>query len=131
MNTRRVVAVVLAVLAMPILALGLIDPLEGGLALLGVIALAIVVRLLSRVRMPKLAWISMLATVTIGAATLVIAATTVRSGGSTGEAMSPLSAGTVVLLWVYRVGVLVTLAGAVLYLVRLFGARRTPVDERA
>jgi hypothetical protein len=131
MKTRKVIAVVLAVLAMPILLLGLIDPLEGGIALLGAIALAIVVRLLSRVRIPKLAWISMLATVAVGVITIVIAITAVPPAGRSGQVMSPISGATILLLWVYRVGVVVTLVGAVIYLVRLFRSLRTPVQAQS
>ncbi|MBU3994678.1 MAG: hypothetical protein KKF42_02705 [Actinobacteria bacterium] len=55
MVARRWIAVVLAILAVPLLVLGLIDPLEGGIALLAVVVLGIIVWLLSRVRPPKLA----------------------------------------------------------------------------
>ncbi len=124
MKIRRIIAIVVAFVALPLLLLGLIDPLEGGLALLAAIVLGFVVWLLSRVRIPKLAWISMIATVVIGAIVLIIAITKVPVPDASGTVVSPLSGGILGLLWVYRLGVLVTLAGAVLYVVRLFQSLR-------
>ena len=43
MRTRRIIAIVLAIIALPVLVVGLIDPLEGGLALLAGIALGVTV----------------------------------------------------------------------------------------
>ncbi|WP_394771297.1 hypothetical protein [Lacisediminihabitans sp.] len=83
------------------------------------IALGVAVRLLSKVRLPRLAWISMLATVAIGALVLVLAVTARPAPDVGGSVASPISLVVVVLLWVYRLGALVTLAGAVIYLVRL------------
>lgn len=58
MRAHRIIAIVLAVAALPLVVLGLIDPLEGGIALLGAIALGLVAWLLSVVPVPKLAWIA-------------------------------------------------------------------------
>lgn len=119
MRTRRIIAIVLAVLTIPLLVFGLIDPLEGGIALLIAIALGAVVWALARVPLPKLLWISLIATVAVGALTLGLAILNLEEPNGTGTAanpMLPLAA----LNWVWRAGVLVVLAGAVLYVVQLF-----------
>lgn len=127
MRTRRIIAIVLAIAALPLVVFGLIDPLEGGLALLGAIVLVLMAWALARVAVPKLAWIPALATVLIGAAVLAIAILTIPADPQPdpGTVMAPGGGILVALLWVYRFGVLITLAGAVLYLVYLFQSLRT------
>ncbi|MGN6273157.1 MAG: hypothetical protein ACTHMQ_08710 [Protaetiibacter sp.] len=125
MRTRRIIAVALAVLALPLLVLGLIDPLEGGVALLVAIAIGVVVWALSRVRLPALLWISLLATVAIGALTIGLAVVESPPGTMGGTARNPVFP-LIALVWVWRAGVLVVAAGAVLYIVRLFRALQTP-----
>jgi hypothetical protein len=127
MRTRRIIAIVLAVVTVPLLVFGLIDPLEGGIALLVAIALGAVVWALARVPLPKLLWISLIATVAIGALTLGLAIFNLEEPNGTGTAanpMLPLAA----LNWVWRAGVLVVLAGTVLYIVRLFRSLREPAE---
>lgn len=119
MRTRRIVAIVVAFIALPFLVFGLIDPLEGGIALLGAIVLGFVVWALARVPLPKLLWIALIATVAIGALTLGIAMLSVEEATGTGTATNPILP-VVVLVWVWRAGVLAVLAGAIVYLVRLF-----------
>lgn len=134
MRTRVIVATVLAIAALPLLAFGLIDPLEGGLALIVAIALAVAVRLLSRVTFPRLAWISMLVSVAIGVTTIIVAVTGEPVETAPGTVLSPMSGWAIVLLWAYRLAVLVTLAGAVLYVVQLFQALKAstpPVADHA
>jgi hypothetical protein len=78
-----------------------------------------VVWALARVPLPKLLWISLIATVAVGALTLGLAILNLEEPNGTGTAanpMLPLAA----LNWVWRAGVLVVLAGAVLYVVQLF-----------
>lgn len=131
MHTRRIVALVLAVLTLPFLVLGLIDPLEGGIALLVAIVLGVVVWAVSRVPVPRITWISMLVTVVIGATTLGIAMANLPTEMTqTGDVANPLSGGLVALNWIYRVGVLVTLAGAIVYIVKLVQAVRTKEAAR-
>ena len=126
MRARRIIAIVVAVAALPLVVLGLIDPLEGGIALLGAITLGLIARLLSRVPVPALAWIAAAATVAIGAITIAIAISGIPSDTQPVPypVAPPLHGLLVVLNWIWRVGVLVTLAGAVLYLVRLFRSLR-------
>ena len=134
MGARRWIAVVLAILAVPLLVLGLIDPLEGGIALLAVVVLGIIVWLLSRVRPPKLAWIALLATVAIGAITLGIAIAMIPPGGTPEGAAEVTVANPFrwlfALNWVYRLGVVVTAVGWVMWIVRLIrAARSTPAVQ--
>lgn len=122
MRTRRIIAIILTIAALPLIILGLIDPLEGGLALLGAIMLVLVAWALARVAVPRLAWIAGLVTVVIGATTLAIAIFAIPSGPQPdpGTVMAPGVGMLRALNWVYRVGVVVTLAGVVVYVVRLF-----------
>lgn len=124
MRARRIIAIMVAVAALPLVVLGLIDPLEGGIALLGAIALGLIARLLSRVPVPALAWIAAAATVAVGATTIAIAGMPSDAQPAAEAVTSPLRGLLVVLNWVWRIGVLATLAGVVLYLVRLFRSLR-------
>lgn len=127
MRTRRIVAIALAVVSLPLLVLGLIDPLEGGLALLAAIALGVVIWALARVALPRLLWISLIVTVAVGALTLGLALLDngqAADGGTGHNPILPL----IGLLWLWRAGVVVVAVGAVIYIVRLFQAvRSTPV----
>ena len=129
MRSRLVVSLILGIIALPVIFVGLIDPLEGGLALLVAVGLGVAVRLLSGVPLPRLAWISMLATVGVGILVLVLVifavpSETVQEVGPEVTAQNPLNAGVRVLLWVYRLGVFLVLAGGVVYLVRIAQALR-------
>lgn len=123
MRTRRIIAAVLKFIALPLLVLGLIEPLEGGIALLAAIVVGLAVGALSRVRLPALLWISLLATVAVGVLTIglaIIENPPGTMGGTAGNPVFPLIA----LVWVWRAGVIIVAAGAVLYIVRLFRALR-------
>lgn len=129
MRTRRIIAIVLAFITLPLLVFGLIDPLEGGIALLAAIVLGVVVWALARVPLPKLLWISLIVTAALGALTLGLAIFGADEGAGGGTAANPIFP-LIPLLWLWRVGVLVVLAGAVLYLVRLFKSLRTSELEQ-
>lgn len=128
MRTRRIIAIVLAFITLPLLVFGLIDPLEGGIALLAAIALGVVVWALARVPLPRLLWISLIVTVALGALTLGLAMLNIEEATGDGTATNPVLP-VIALLWAWRVGVLVVLAGAVLYIVRLFQSLRAPAAE--
>jgi hypothetical protein len=125
MRTRRIVAIVLAFVAVPVLVFGLIDPLEGGIALLIATAIGVVVWTLARVPLPMLLWMSLIATAAIGALALGIAILTLDEATGPGPATGPVVL-VVALVWVWRVGMLLVLMGAVLYIVRLFRSLRQP-----
>jgi hypothetical protein len=137
-TVRRITGMVLAVVAMPLLFLGLIDPLEGGIAL-GLGALfGLGAWLVSRVPVPKFTWISLAVSAGIGVLTLLAALLLrdpVMVDSATGEATATNPFATVpvaiVLLWLYRLSIVVTLAGGILYVVRIAraiagGGRGTP-----
>lgn len=126
---RLVASLILGIITLPVIVIGLIDPLEGGLALLVALGLAIAVRLLSGVPVPRLAWVSFAATLAVGALALVLAVIGMPSDvgqqvGPDVTAPNPVNAGVRILVWVYRVGVLVLLVGGVVYLVRIARAVR-------
>lgn len=126
MRVRHIVGLILAVVGLPLLFLGLIDPLEGGIALILGALLGLGAWLVSRVPVPKLTWISLAVSIGIGVLTL-LAAVFLRNPGAvdsaTGEvtATNPLATVPIAifLLWTYRLSVLVTLAGGILYVVHI------------
>lgn len=130
MRPRLITGLILGIVTVPVIVVGLIDPLEGGLALLVALGLAVAVRLLSGVPVPRLAWVSFAATLAVGALALVLAVVGMPTDvgqevGPDVTAPNPLSAGARLLVWVYRIGVLVVLAGGVAYLVRIAQALRS------
>ena len=135
-RSRLIASLILGIITLPVIFVGLIDPLEGGLALLVGVGLGVAVRLLSGVPLPRLAWISMLATLGVGILVLALVifavpSETVQEVGPDVTAPNPLNAGARILLWVYRLGVLVVFAGGVVYLVRVAQALRVTVKSES
>lgn len=135
-RSRLIASLILGIITLPVIFVGLIDPLEGGLALLVGVGLGVAVRLLSGVPLPRLAWISMLATLGVGILVLALVifavpSETVQEVGPDVTAPNPLNAGARILLWVYRLGVLVVFAGGVVYLVRIAQALRVTVKSES
>ncbi len=126
MNARKVIVFIMAVLMLPLLALGLIDPLEGSVALAAAIVLGVVVRLMSRVPVPKLAWISLLAWAAIFAGIIVMTLTATPVEDPAGAVDSD-KAGYLPLAYLLWTAGAVTVAGAVVWVVRLFRWLREPV----
>jgi len=98
-------------------------------ALLIAVALGVAVRLISGVAVPRMTWIPLVATVAVGALAFLLAIIGMPSDvgqevGPEASAPHPLSGSVRILVWVYRLGVLATLAGMVVYLVRIGGAVR-------
>lgn len=127
MRTRRIVAIVLAFITLPFLLFGLIDPLEGGISLCVAIVLGIVVWAVARVSVPKLLWISLIGTMALGALTLSMAMLTLGAATGSGTATNPILP-VVVLLWLWRIGVLVVLLGTIIYVARLIRSLREPLS---
>ena len=73
MKARQITGLVLAVVALPLLFLGLLDPLEGGIALVLGAMLGLGAWWVSRVPVPKFTWISLAVSVSIGVLTLLAA----------------------------------------------------------
>ena len=120
MFTRLVIAMVVAVLNVPIILLGFIDPLEGGIALVVAAGVAAVVWLVSAVAPPRLAWISWLVTMAVGVSAIAYVmwgpAAQESYGGNGLLSLPPLLVGAV-LAWIAGVGI--TLFGWAEYIVRL------------
>ena len=134
-RTRLIASLILGVIALPVIVIGLIDPLEGGLALLLAVGLGVVVRLMSGVPLPRLAWISILVTIGVGILALVLAMAGMpteaeQEVGPDVTAGNPLGGGLRILVWIYRLGVIFVLAGGVVYLVRIGRALRAVAQPR-
>lgn len=134
---RLMASLILGVIALPVIVIGLIDPLEGGLALLLASALGVAVRLMSGVPVPRIAWVSMLVTIGVGILAIVLAIAGMpteaeQEVGPDVTAGNPLGGGLRILVWTYRLGVVCVLAGGVVYLVRIAQVLRgTSPDRRA
>ena len=129
MRPRLIASLILGIVTLPVIVIGLIDPLEGGLALLLALALGVLVRLMSGVPLPRLAWISMLVTMGVGILALALAIAGMpteaeREIGPDATAGNPLGGGLRILVWVYRLGVGFVLAGGIVYLVHIARALR-------
>ena len=74
MRMRQIVGLILGILTVPVLIVGLMDPIEGGVALLVGGALLVIVFLVSRVPVPRFLWIAWLSAVAFGAASLIAVA---------------------------------------------------------
>ncbi|MFC4783384.1 hypothetical protein ACT8ZV_02850 [Nocardioides sp. MAHUQ-72] len=120
---RRVWAAVLALPMVLSLTLGLLDPLEGGMALLVGLVLAALVWTLSRVPVPRWAGFTALAAVVLGAAALLWAGATPDDDGGRSWA-SGLVLGVFVVG--YEVSVLATVVGGVIFAVRVIRQARPP-----
>ena len=124
-RTRHVIGLVLAVLTVPLVLIGLIDPLEGGVAMLVAGVLVLVTWLVSRVPVPRLEWIAWTATTGVAVVSVAIASVLWSQGITQAEGLAWWMWA---LIGVYTIGVLVTLAGAVQYIVRHARALRHHVD---
>lgn len=133
MRARQVIGLALVIAALPLVFIGLIDPLEGGIALVAGLLLGLVAWLVSRVPVPRFTWISLAATLAFGALTLVLALTLPP------VEMGPDTVGNPVvgrwylaaMNWVWRIGVLVTFAGGIWYVVRIVQSLGRPGDPHA
>lgn len=107
---RLVIHRVLLLLAVPIVFVGLIDPLEGGIALILAGFVYLVAFLVGGRKPTKFLWISYLSAVVIGAIVLVFAIFAIFGMDRVSDRpeMIPLAIGN----WIYRVAVLFTLAAA-------------------
>lgn len=119
MRASQVIGLGLSGLAVPVLLVGLLDPLEGSLAFVVGGALLLFAYATSRIQVPALAWVGWLVAVVAGAAAVGGAVWT-QTGGLDQEAVrGGAPAWVLVLLAVYEAAVVVTAAGAVQYAVRL------------
>jgi hypothetical protein len=126
LKTRRIIGLVLGIIGLPLIFFGLIDPLEGGIALIAGALLGLGAWLVSRVPVPRFTWISLAVSFGLGVLTL-LAAVFLRGPASVDSATGDVTVSNplatvpiaIILLWAYRLSVLVTLAGGIYYLVRI------------
>lgn len=114
-KVRSFSAKALLIAALPLVFLGLIDPLEGGIALLLALATLTMAFLLAGYRPRKLLWLPFVLAITVGIVTLLFAMFGLNRVDNQ-PPMIPLIA----LLWLYRALVVVTLVGLVLEVIRAF-----------
>jgi hypothetical protein len=124
MRTRQITGLVLVILTIPALVLGLLDPLEGGIAMLVAGALILTTRLVSRVEVPRVEWIAWFASVVTGAAAIAGATWINVQRGYVIGGPGAQPWWVIALVIGYEVGVVVTLVGGVQYLVRQVRAVR-------
>lgn len=110
---------ILLLLAVPIVFLGLIDPLEGGIALLLAGVIYLIAFLLVGHGPRKYLWVPYLASVIIGSIVLALAIFGIDRTDSSAN-LAPLAVGN----WIYRVAVLMTLAGAITSAILSFRAKK-------
>ncbi|PTW91387.1 hypothetical protein C8A06_1109 [Microbacteriaceae bacterium MWH-Ta3] len=124
MTSRRLLAaVILQFLAIVIALFSLLDPLEGGFALVVFAGVMWAIWALSRVRIPRLQWVSLVVAVACAVTILLVFA--VGVGGPQGvSAQNPLSEGIRAFVWVYRAAAFAMVAGAAQYLGALVAAYR-------
>ena len=116
-RARKFLARALLIAALPLVFFGLIDPLEGGVALLFALATLTAAYLFAGYKPNKTLWIPFLLAIVVGAITLLFAILGLDRGNNQ-PSMIPLIA----MVWVYRVIVLATLIGLVLEVIRAFKA---------
>ena len=117
-KTRQLASIGLFLLALPLVFLGVIDPLEGGLALIAALLVYMVAFLLAGHGPSKVLWIPFVCAVAIGVLVLVLAIFGPDRVGAQGPFI-PLLIGN----WVYRAAVIATLVGAVIPAVNAIRSR--------
>lgn len=120
MHPSLVMATVVSVVTLPVIVLGLIDPLEGGLAVLVAGALILATWLIARVPVPVLEWTAWVTAIVTGGLAILGAATNYPR---------PLPAWVWVLVVAYEIAVVLTLVGAGIHVarhLRQMRARRHP-----
>ena len=116
-RARRLIARVLLVVSLPIVFLGLIDPLEGGIALLISVATLSLAFLAAGYWPRKTLWVSFLLAIVVGAIALLVAIF-----GPSRVDNAPLMFPLIALIWLYRALVVAALVGLVMEVIRIFKA---------
>lgn len=128
-HTRLIVGFILTVVTVPLLLLGLMDPMEGGMALLVAGAVILATWLVSRVPVPPLEWIAWAAAIAVGI-TADIIGTVLWNQGLTGPGL-PVPWWMWILIGAYEVGAAATAGGGVWYLLRHVRALRHQRPEES
>lgn len=106
------------ILVLPILVVALIDPLEGGLALLLAAIIYTVAFGIRKEKPIKLLWIPVVIAFGVGIAVVTLAVLSPASSQG-----APLHTELVVGVWLYRLAVLVSLVGGILTAISAFSRR--------
>ena len=125
MRLRLTIALVIQIIAILFSLRGWIDALQGGIAVVIVLLLTVAARLVGRVAIPKLTWISLTAATVCSIATvslLVYAYDPLASDSQFAE--SPFSSTISGLNIVFRVAAVAVIAGTVFYAVRIGDERK-------
>ncbi|MEY4898648.1 MAG: hypothetical protein RL294_459 [Actinomycetota bacterium] len=125
MRLRLTIALVIQIVAILFSLRGWIDALQGGIAVVIVLLLTVAARLVGRVAIPKLTWISLTAATVCSIATvslLVYAYDPLASDSQFAE--SPFSSTISGLNIVFRVAAVAVIAGTVFYAVRIGDERK-------
>jgi hypothetical protein len=125
MRLRLTIALVIQIVAILFSLMGWVDALQGGAAVVMVGLLTLATRLISRVTIPKLTWMSLTAAVVLSVATvslLVIAYDPMASDSQFAD--SPFSSTISGLNIVFRVAAVAVIAGTVFYAVRIGDERK-------
>jgi hypothetical protein len=119
MEIRSTVGKTLLLLAVPVVFLGLIDPLEGGLALVAATVIYVLAFWLLRRAPSRWLWIPFLGAFVLGVSTLLLAVI-----GGREEQIGPLPPLVIIGLWLYRAAVVAALVGALVTIRQAFFAAR-------
>jgi len=125
MRLRLTIALVIQIVAILFSLMGWVDALQGGAAVVMVGLLTLATRLISRVTIPKLTWMSLTAAVVLSVATvslLVIAYDPMASDSQFAD--SPFSSTISALNIVFRVAAVAVIAGTVFYAIRIGDERK-------
>lgn len=125
MRLRLTIALVIQIVAILFSLMGWVDALQGGAAVVMVGLLTLATRLIGRVTIPKLTWMSLTAAVVLSVATvslLVIAYDPMASDSQFAD--SPFSSTISGLNIVFRVAAVAVIAGTVFYAVRIGDERK-------
>ncbi len=120
MRLRLTIALVIQIIAILFSLRGWVDALQGGIAVLIVLLLTVAARLVGRVAIPKLTWISLTAAIVCSIATvslLVYAYDPLASDSQFAE--SPFSSTISGLNIAFRVTAVAVIAGTVFYAVKI------------
>ena len=119
MAKSKLVSIILLGLNLPILVVGLIDPLEGGLALLLAGIVFGIALWVGKTKPPVYLWAGYAAALLIGVLTIVAALTIGRQNPN--EPMNPM---VLIGLWVYRLAVAGTLVSTLIFWTGLIRKQR-------
>ena len=119
MRIRLLIALILQIVAVLFSFFTWIDPLEGGAAVLMVALITVAVRLIGKVRLPRLTWISLATAFAIAVVTIVIVTSRIEVTPSGEPHAVNLSQDLVILIWIYRAAAVSVIAGAVFYVLKI------------